>query len=436
MDREKAAKFLAFVEPGGGFARLLTAMGEKYRRFGEIKGQFVLEQATSAEREALGGFLQKNFQHQQTIMVTAGQLRKALAQTPYGELTWEEILRSYFGDNLQTTKEARQQKAEAFEQFLESALEGFWETHGGRWLDNARHENEELNTYLRQQYEKNREGLKAVLGQAVNGINHLPALSEGPLAAAGGGMRLAVFAARYGGDPHAFDEGRAANHLLSAFLYQHFGQEKTRGAEVKNELFYRAGILRDDLLNYTMTFGFGGMMKNNLPHPGMAGYLKNRDPLLLTLQTIAGLQAVDYFGTEVFIVENSGVFGELVENVKNAACPPALLCTGGQLKLASLAFLDLAEKSAEKLYYSGDFDPEGLQIAQKLKIRYGDKLILWHYEAADYEKALSQVVLSEERLAKLARLSDPKLAGIGSLIKETRLAGYQEYLLDEYLKDI
>lgn len=31
-------------------------------------------------------------------------------------------------------------------------------------------------------------------------------------------------------------------------------------------------------------------------------------------------------------------------------------------------------------WYAGDFDPEGLLIAQKLKLRYGERLNLWMYK--------------------------------------------------------
>ena len=33
------------------------------------------------------------------------------------------------------------------------------------------------------------------------------------------------------------------------------------------------------------------------------------------------------------------------------------------------------------LYYSGDFDPEGLLIARDIKIRYGEKAVLWNYKS-------------------------------------------------------
>lgn len=37
------------------------------------------------------------------------------------------------------------------------------------------------------------------------------------------------------------------------------------------------------------------------------------------------------------------------------------------------------------IYYAGDFDPEGLQIAQNLKKRYPEHFIFWKYKAEYYQ---------------------------------------------------
>lgn len=52
------------------------------------------------------------------------------------------------------------------------------------------------------------------------------------------------------------------------------------------------------------------------------------------------------------------------------------------------------------LYYSGDYDPEGLGIAQRLKDRYKDRLILWEYKPEYYLRAGKQEYLPEEASAR------------------------------------
>ena len=46
-------------------------------------------------------------------------------------------------------------------------------------------------------------------------------------------------------------------------------------------------------------------------------------------------------------------------------------------------------KNLDKIYYAGDFDPEGLQIADKLKDLYKDKVEFMLYDEKYYEKIIS-----------------------------------------------
>lgn len=93
--------------------------------------------------------------------------------------------------------------------------------------------------------------------------------------------------------------------------------------------------------------------------------------------------------------------------------------------------LDLLAEGGTEIYYSGDFDPEGLDIAQKLVSRYGDQLKLWCYEAELYHKSMSSGTISESRLKMLNRLTDKRLVAVGMQLKEYRHPGYQENIMDQ-----
>ena len=60
--------------------------------------------------------------------------------------------------------------------------------------------------------------------------------------------------------------------------------------------------------------------------------------------------------------------------------------------------MDLLVKQKYKLFYSGDLDPEGIQIADKLKQRYKNQLSLLGFKKEIYYKNLSKVELSDIRL--------------------------------------
>ena len=107
------------------------------------------------------------------------------------------------------------------------------------------------------------------------------------------------------------------------------------------------------------------------------------------------------------------------------------VCGNGQLTLAVFVLLDkLAEH--HMLYYAGDFDPEGLQIAANIKNRYKEKVVLWNYRPELYEKYSSDVILNERRLKKLEKIEERELKEIKELMRSRKYAAYQETMLEEY----
>ncbi|NLB42601.1 MAG: DUF2399 domain-containing protein, partial [Clostridiales bacterium] len=106
------------------------------------------------------------------------------------------------------------------------------------------------------------------------------------------------------------------------------------------------------------------------------------------------------------------------------------------VRLSSLVLLDMLSKEGTMIYYSGDFDPEGLRIADRLQSRYGDQLILWRYGATDYKKALSYESLDDVRLKKMDNIVSPDLVDLSLYIRQHACAGYQELIIDDLVNDI
>lgn len=108
------------------------------------------------------------------------------------------------------------------------------------------------------------------------------------------------------------------------------------------------------------------------------------------------------------------------------------MCMNGQPRLSSLLLLDLLARSSVRIYYAGDFDPEGLLIAQKLKQYYQGEMIFWHMTSQDYDQAMSKETISDRRLKMLERITDPGLLPAVERMKEEKRAGYQEKLISLY----
>jgi len=116
-----------------------------------------------------------------------------------------------------------------------------------------------------------------------------------------------------------------------------------------------------------------------------------------------------------------------------------LICSNGQINLSTLVILDMLSKNECMFYYSGDYDPEGLLIADKLLQRYKNKIKPVFYSEDIYLTAISDEKIDDRRLKQLDKIKDERLKSIAEcMIKEKRSA-YQEKLnleLENILREI
>ena len=129
------------------------------------------------------------------------------------------------------------------------------------------------------------------------------------------------------------------------------------------------------------------------------------------------------------------VFSELAA----AACEHglSLICTSGQMKYAGIRLIDMLVMSGCEIFYAGDFDPEGLQIADKLLCRYSSgKVHSWRMTPEDYASIAKGDVISESRLKKLDSIVSDELKETARLLADTKRAGYQELLIAQMSEDM
>lgn len=405
-----------------GFRRLFEGLQERYASLDHLGGSVRLKRLTKEESESLEGFLQINILENSTVSIAVSQIRKALKNTRYAEFSLEEIMPLVLKEAMLSKKEERATREMEREVFFARISELFQATAAGNWLDYALADDYPLRALLTRDYNMNHDWLTVNLPLILKAINRLPALS-------GQHLRLPVFAAAVTGNPHYFDEGkRSLTYLLQAIRDLFEGKDLSEGGiEARAELLYKGGILKDDLSNWVLCRGISGYLDCEEIHQGMEEYCRRGEPQILTLQNLSFLQAAAIAGQKVFVVENPSVFSWLVgQNKENFAC----ICSGGQLRLSVLILLDLLVKNDITIYYSGDFDPEGLSIAQKLVSRYGNRLKLWGYTEEIYHKAMSAETISSRRLKQLESLQDRSLIALGKLLQGYRRPGYQENVMD------
>ena len=164
--------------------------------------------------------------------------------------------------------------------------------------------------------------------------------------------------------------------------------------------------------------------KGEREHSGWRGFFDNNEAIQVTLDNLSKIDNVKVRCDYAIVVENPAVFMLIAEKLSDKNV--SLVCTYGQVKLSGIVLLNMLTKVCNKIYYSGYSDPEGIQIADKIKQRFKHKVCLIGFDVDTYYKALSDVTVSSERLKKLEHIQSPELLKLSSvLLKEKRVA-YEE----------
>ena len=413
---------LAYFHQNPVWKKVLKGFREKYSSYGRFGGKVVLQNLKSQEIDELEGFFGKNFHGQKSVTVSADRFRQALEDSRYKDVTPEYLLENFFGEPLigkQEQKALREQKKQEILQKFLKDYEGTPVEEQVEYLQKIAKdsENQELaqwNQMLR-------------LGAEI--YNHLPYRQNR-------NMYLAVFSAMLTGNPHAFDQGTTGG----TFLYQVIQMDlEVREIMVESsdifpaykrqKSYLMAGIMLDDISNYTMLYRVQAVKRDGSLHKGMEGFAEEHHIVQVPLAVITEWEEIRCPQKEIYVVENPSIFAMLCG--KDEEIEKSYMCMNGQPRLAGLVVLDLLAKAGNRIYYAGDLDPEGLLIAQKLSRYYKGEFHYWHMEVSDYEKCRSGEEISSKRMKILERISDERLKPVVKEIEKYGTAGYQEMLIDE-----
>lgn len=440
---------LEYFQEAEVFRRLLKGFRRKYSSYNSFAGTVVLKNLTPADRELLEGFLQRNYHGKMSASVSAELFARALAGSRFSSISPVRLLELYFREPMVGKREIQDQYRERWDQMLQR-LQQQADTCGAAARGWMMERQKELSS-ARQIDEKRLQETEEELRSGIRILQELPVQARRY-------EYLAVFAARLTGDPHAFDpdqpRGRQLKQIVDWYADSEFrisaaneGIDSTvsdRGEDIEAaqsetdgksdiEVFHslalqkrylQAGIIRDDVSNYAMLSNVHAINPNGERHRGMEGFFAENQMVSVPLSVILQWQRVECPDQRIYIVENPTIFAILCGQNQGIAC----MCMNGQPRLSSLLVLDLLRKDDTEIYYSGDLDPEGLLIAEKLKRYYRGRFHCWHMSPEDYRNSISSKQLSEKRLRLLERIKDPELLPVVKDMKEKKLAGYQENL--------
>ena len=247
---------------------------------------------------------------------------------------------------------------------------------------------------------------------------------------------LAVLAADISGNPHYFDRGMPAGQLLIDAICCLEDRELPKGAHEWRELLLETGIAPDPISSHVHAYGLH-LLTPQGEHPAYEAFCRRKEASVITLENLKGVTGARAAGDTVFVVENEMVFCFLVNAIsEKEEGGLTLLCTSGQPRTAALQVLSLLAEGGCRIRYSGDMDPEGIDIADRLWKRFGQTLEIWRMSPEDYRNGLSGEPVGTSRLSRLDHVENPVLRETSAQIRETCCAAYQENILKKLLEDL
>lgn len=423
-------EFAKFLRKNSAYSRLMRELRKKWESYGKVAGAVTLKKTSEEERKAIGGIVGKKFTDE-TVRITFREFEQGMQKTCYAPLDVKNVIEAYFDISLISNKEKKakiqREKDEFFDRLVLEFKESDVETSVvSSWLNEMRCNKKCGYHTLMKVFNQNRETAFSLARNVGKALSSLERTSEEE-------KLLAVFAASISGNPHYFDRGTTEAQLLTHAICFWKDCEEPRNAYEWRECMERAGLVSDTIASMVHVFG-AHLETGEGIHSGYESFYNRREPYVLTAENLKSITGAAADNNRVYVVENEMVFLYIVNNVKMQDV--TLLCTSGQLRVAAFQLLTRFIESGAVIYYSGDIDPEGMDIAERLWEHYGDAIRMWHMDVEDYYKSVSSEALSEQQLVKMSNFKNNTLCRTAECVREKKLAGYQEHLLDELLEDI
>ncbi len=412
-----------FLEKSG-WTRQMNEILKKYQSYGKASGTVSLPDATAEECRVAGLFMGKTFYP--PLRYRLLNFEQALKASRFQDTSLPELLEGYFGCPVRVNKEVHEARQEWIRNLFEQVYTQAKSETAQNWIHRMLDSKGNGYSLFLKAADKEEEAACTALKQACGALDILAtqSLSE---------RHLAVFSAGITANPHSFDMDRLAGKLLLYGVCDWKQREYPHTAEQRAETLFLVNLFADDISSFTTQSGLL-LYTEEGEHPAFQAFRTRNESAVLTLSNLSTIVRAASPTGKIYIVENQMVFSHLCEQSPPSHSP--ILCTSGQVKTASLILLDLLAASGCMMYYSGDFDPEGLRIADRLALRYPGQFFFWHLNKDDYYRSLSGESISSSRLTELDQLRSPNLQVVSSEIRKIRRAGYQELLLEQLLNDL
>lgn len=398
----------------------------QYEKYGTCKGSIDLV-LDDSNRECISGLMGKDYYGVDCVHITFRQLQKAILNTKYENCDFNEVLKMYFNQGVFTNKHRQEQEQIR----VQNIFKHFFKQEGKskQWIYNTYTNRDSVYIRIVQASKENEQKCINTVCVVMKALNHLPMWENKK-------ENISLFASYHTKNPHAFDKNTFAYYLMMHGIVYFLKVDFPKTNLEQNEILYRAGLYQDGISNYCSVARLQAFNENNQPHLGWAGFYDSYEALNVNMDNLLHIHFITCCD-RVYIVENPSVFQALLKKIKKEKIEKiGLVCTNGQLNYSAYLLLDILVNSNVEIYYSGDMDPEGLLIADKIKQIY-PSIKLWCYDVRQYEISKSKEQATDQRMHMLDALKDEALIRIGKCISENKnRVGYQENMIEEYHKTL
>lgn len=408
--------------------RSFLLLKKKWESLGRVGGKVCLKNPSDGEKQAIERFLGRN-DWGESVIFSLQEFETMLQKTKFAPVSLKDLLESYFHCEIisnQNRQEETKNQIHLFFQQLRQVLHTEGESSSPiLWLMEMERSKSLGYTLVLKQWHQNPEQA-ALMVQTV-----VAAIRKSKLY--GRDIPLAVLSADVSGNPHYLDRSGVSGSLfMQGICFEQRAPWPKSAAQWKLRLA-KAHVLPDDISSTVTSLGVH-LLRSDGVHPAIEEFCRMREPVMLTGLNLRSV--IDAYTPEgkLFVVENEMVFTYLAERITNSKT--ALLCTSGQLRNTAFELLDLLFKRGESIYYSGDCDPEGMGIADRLWLRYPNQVKIWRMSEQDYRNSISEEPLDDRRLSLLDSLQNPILRSSAVAMRGNRMAAYQENLLQSLIDDL
>lgn len=405
------------------YKKIFLEVYSKYKKYGKITGSFTLKATTTEERQILFNFDSK--------ALTEGKAKikcstvRDLFNRKLKEYSFEELLVKVVGKELKTNKEVKDEEKEQEEKFYDDILKASDDGVGKQWFIEILDKKKYGYNIIVRKYKseiRNLKELKRKIILIINSLNKLPYLNNEY-------ENIAVFSAVNTKDSHFFDSDKFTGRLFIKAISFILNKDDPKDINEINELYYEVGILKDEISNHTTIYGLNAFNRDNSEVKAVNSFNLWREPLQISISNLLKIDYLEAINNTVFIFENPAVFHKILKMTNDDI---SLICTSGQLNLSSYIVLNKI-RNLKNIYYAGDFDPEGLMIAYKIKKRYKDKVKFLNYTRESYINTMSNNIIEEKSMSQLNKINCSELDEVINELRINKRAAYQELLIDEYL---